>query len=599
MTLEKNRRRALLSVAFVAALVVLCAVLAVLQYRWIGEITQAARERLRAGLQAGLNSLSRDFNSEMLSATRAVMPEAPAPSLDQLQQEIAERYLQAKKNGRTLQVFRHVALAARENGAAVLYSLDPERGVFEKAEWPAAWQPVRDRLEARIGGVGGGGPFPPQAGSGVVFDLPVFARPEGPGDGPPRRFGPGDRKGPGFGRREAAWVVFEVNLPYLRDVILPELLQRHLESSGSLDYQVEVIPRRHPEEPIYLSDPKAPRIGSSADARVGLFDVQFEQVMRRGPGIGIGMGMVLGRGPGAPGRGPGPPDGGRWEMLVRHRAGSLEAVVTRARWRNLAVAAGLLLLIVVTAGALVRFTRSTQTLAELQMNFVAGVSHELRTPLTVIHTAAYNLRGRTAHNPSQVERYGELIQQESGRLKDLVEQVLQFASASAGRVIHEREPVSVDSVIERTVASSKPALQAAHCVVEQNVESDLPVVLGDSLALQHALQNLVSNAIKYGARDDPWVGIFAAGSRDHGSAAVEIRVVDRGTGIPEDEQKHIFEPFFRGRRALQDQVHGTGLGLNLARKIVEAHGGTIRVKNGETKGTEFIVRIPAAPGDMG
>src|SRR5262249_433888 len=156
---------------------------------------------------------------------------------------------------------------------------------------------------------------------------------------------------------------------------------------------------------------------------------------------------------------------------------------------------------------------------------VAGVSHELRTPLTVIHTAAYNLRGRTAHNPSQVEKYGELIQQESGRLKDLVEQVLQFASTSAGRVIHEREPVSVDSVIERTVASSKPAIQAAHCVVEQKVESGLPVVLGDSLALQHALQNLVSNAIKYGARDDPWIGIFASESRDHGSAAVEIRVM--------------------------------------------------------------------------
>jgi signal transduction histidine kinase len=75
---------------------------------------------------------------------------------------------------------------------------------------------------------------------------------------------------------------------------------------------------------------------------------------------------------------------------------------------------------------------------------------------------------------------------------------------------------------------------------------------------------------------------------------VEIRVADRGPGIPEEEQKRIFDPFFRGQRAMQDQVHGTGLGLNLVKKIVEAHGGTIRVKSEPMKGAEFIVRIPEA-----
>ena len=80
---------------------------------------------------------------------------------------------------------------------------------------------------------------------------------------------------------------------------------------------------------------------------------------------------------------------------------------------------------------------------------------------------------------------------------------------------------------------------------------------------------------------------------------VEIRVADRGPGIPVDEQKQIFDPFFRGQRAVQDQVHGTGLGLNLVKKIVEAHGGTIRVKSAPMKGAEFIVRIPEAAGVSG
>ena len=76
---------------------------------------------------------------------------------------------------------------------------------------------------------------------------------------------------------------------------------------------------------------------------------------------------------------------------------------------------------------------------------------------------------------------------------------------------------------------------------------------------------------------------------------IEIRVADRGPGIPADEQRHIFDPFFRGKRAIQDQVHGTGLGLTLVKEIVTAHRGTIQVRSQPGKGTEFVVRIPVAP----
>jgi signal transduction histidine kinase len=119
-------------------------------------------------------------------------------------------------------------------------------------------------------------------------------------------------------------------------------------------------------------------------------------------------------------------------MYVRYRVGSLEAVVAQSRLRSLAVTAGVLLSMLATADALLRYTRRAQRLADLQMDFVAGVSHELRTPLTVIHTAAYNLQGKMANNPAQVEKYGALIQRESGRLGELVEQVLPFAGAHAG-----------------------------------------------------------------------------------------------------------------------------------------------------------------------
>jgi signal transduction histidine kinase len=76
---------------------------------------------------------------------------------------------------------------------------------------------------------------------------------------------------------------------------------------------------------------------------------------------------------------------------------------------------------------------------------------------------------------------------------------------------------------------------------------------------------------------------------------IEIRVADRGPGIPSEEQRHIFDPFYRGKRAIQDQVHGTGLGLTLVKEIVTAHRGTIGVRSQPEKGTEFVVRIPVAP----
>jgi signal transduction histidine kinase len=395
------------------------------------------------------------------------------------------------------------------------------------------------------------------------------------------------------------------------EVMLPEAVRRHFGVAGSLDYQVAVLTRTNPPAVVYQSDPgQGQRIAASADARVGLLEPQLNLVFRgMGPGRGPGRGMGPGRGfgPGmGPGRSPGPPGGpepGRgpraepamWDLFARHRAGSLEAVVSRTRQRNLAVTAAVLLLMAATVAALVRYTRRAQRLAELQMEFVAGVSHELRTPLTVIHTAAYNLQGKLASNPAQVERYGAMIQSESGRLKELVEQALQFAGAQAGRVVQQLDPLSVEAAIDEAVEASRTAIEASGCVFEKEVQSGLPPVLGDPAALSRALHNLLANAAKYGA-EGKWIGLFASSLGEGREAMVEIRVADRGRGIPKEEQKRVFDPFFRGRRAVQDQVRGAGLGLNLTRRIIEAHGGSIAVKSQPMKGTEFLIRLPAAPG---
>lgn len=560
-------------------LFVLCAVLGVLQYQWIGEVSVAAGDRLRAALEVNLARLSEDFHTEIAGGFRGLTP-VGAEDAATAQADMEKRFEQVKKTAHGGRLFRRVGLAIPREGAATLALLDKGSGRLQPAEWPAEWESMRLRLAARVA-MGAG--MPPMEGGrpetdGLLFEAPLFTQGPGPGGKP-------GRGGRGFGRHEVAWTVFELDADYLREALLPEAVERHLETS---EYDVEVVPT-HTTAGIWTSSANAKGISRSADASVGLLDLRLSPFGDGGRGRG-------GRGGRGPGRGPGSGPS-RWTLYVRHRAGSLDAMVAQTRWRNLGVTGGVLLLLIATIGALFRFTRNAQRLADMQMDFVAGVSHELRTPLTAIYTAGHNLRGRLAQNPAQVERYGEMIQHESGRLRDLVEQVLTFASANAGRVIQAPTPVAAQRLIEETVESSRCAMQAAHCTVEQRIAGDLPQILADPLALKHALQNLLANAVKYGAKDDPWIGVTATRTEGARGPAVEIRVADRGPGIPEEEQKHIFDAFYRGRRAVQDQVHGAGLGLNLAKKIVEAHGGRIRVKSAPGEGAEFIVEIPAAPAE--
>jgi signal transduction histidine kinase len=246
---------------------------------------------------------------------------------------------------------------------------------------------------------------------------------------------------------------------------------------------------------------------------------------------------------------------------------------------------------------LVQFTRRAQKLAQLQMEFVAGVSHELRTPLSVIRTAAHNLGGRVISNANQVQRYGALIAEQTEKLTGIVEQVLLFSNARAGRVISTREAVSVDGVIEDALAACARVLEESRCSVEKRVEAGLPPIFGDATALQRVLLNLISNAAKYGG-ESGWIGVFASAPVKPDGAMIEIRVADHGPGIPSDELGHIFDPFYRGKRAVEDQIHGTGLGLSLVKQIIEAHGGTVTAHSELGKGAEFVVRIPAAPADQ-
>ena len=577
--------RAWLSWTCVGLLAALCVLLAFLQNRWINQFTRAEQQRLHSELTVKLNNLSRDFNEELGTACLALLP--GADDIERLGREKAysEQYLKSREQyGR---MFSRVAFAVPQGGSTDLFTLDPRTGLFSRGDWPADWGPLRGRLLDRFGPIS----------SSNIIGVPRFEDSPGNGPRPPSVF-------------VAEWLLAEVDLNHVRTTILPDLLRAHLGNDGSLDYQIEVVSHDNPSDVIFRHGERPNvQIGRDTDASIALFDddpTRFVSDRKPPPPRGRRPPPDDGRGPGM--RPPPPPDramrmppppppipaNGRWRMLVRHQEGSLEAAVDRARKQNLATSLGILFLILTTAFALLRFSRRAQQLAEAQINFVAGVSHELKTPITVIRTAAFNLRDRLAHEPQQVERYGQLIQEQCKRLANLVDQILRFSSSEAGIIIRDRVPVSPQTLIEDALRASVASVDDPELIVEKRIPSDLPSILADEQAMRHALQNLIENALKYGVEQNNWIGIFASAVAGANGSALEIRVVDRGPGIPRDEQARIFDPFFRGRMAIRNQIHGAGLGLNLVKKIVEAHGGSLRLVSDPFERTEFVITIPVA-----
>lgn len=283
---------------------------------------------------------------------------------------------------------------------------------------------------------------------------------------------------------------------------------------------------------------------------------------------------------------------GHWTLRVKHAAGSLEAAVAAARRRNLLVSGGTLALLGVVVGLIAVSARRAQGLARQHMEFVAAVSHELRTPVAVINSAAGNLADGVVAEAGRVRKYGETIQSEARRLGETVERVLQLAGLGSGRPL-PMAPLAAHALVHDAVSRLSPEAARAGVDVQVQVPADLPAIVGDAGMLLSAVQNLVGNAIKY-AGSDRWVRVTATavgGSRPE----VRIAVEDHGAGLGADERRKVFEPFYRGRDAVANQVQGSGLGLSLVQRIADAHGGRVDVVSEPGRGSTFTLCLPAAP----
>jgi signal transduction histidine kinase len=281
----------------------------------------------------------------------------------------------------------------------------------------------------------------------------------------------------------------------------------------------------------------------------------------------------------------------QWRLLVKHPSGSLERAVNAARRRNLIISSSILGILGVSVGFLVLSTRRAHDLARQQLEFVATVSHELRTPLAVIRSAADNLADGVVNDEARIRQYGQLVRREGLRLTDLVEQILEFAGLQSGQRKMTPKPVAIAPLL-RDVRATAEATAPSGVEIEWTVADELPDVAGDEAALRRVFQNLVGNALKYGA-DGRWIGIRATRS----GSGVQVSVSDRGIGIAPSDQSKIFDPFYRAPDVVAAQIHGAGLGLSLVKRIVEAHGGEISVVSAPGAGSTFTVTLPVMDGD--
>ena len=222
--------------------------------------------------------------------------------------------------------------------------------------------------------------------------------------------------------------------------------------------------------------------------------------------------------------------------------------------------------------------------SRLHRAFISIVSHQFRTPLAIIDASAQRMIRRGVQMTSdEITARAEKIRVACQRLTRLMESTLNAARLDEGEVTLNLKPCSLPELLD-TVIDSQPEEDQQR--IEVVIEALPRLIMADTVLLEQALQNLVSNAVKYSSSGQPvLIRARAAGE------TIEVGVTDQGVGIPADEVDSLFRRFFRARTA--DGIPGTGIGLSFVAQIMELHGGRVDVESVEGQGSTFTLRFPA------
>ena len=611
-------------VAALFGIVVLLSIIAVLQYRWNDQIRKATEARMGAELESSMINWHLDLYGEF-SAICVALQVGPDSGARDRWDDYLQRYKdwrQASTPGLIENIYTNRDLVKNvyvwetgRAGNAQLLRFDPDAERIQPSAVPRELQTLLAYLqqnstnlptalrawEARNASEGGrpageqqlspGHRLRSNAITGWQFDpaVPAIVHPI-------------------LGRaqyRSAAskipaspvdWIVVVLSMETIQSRILPELTQRYF--GAGQDYDVAVMEAGKMPRLLFSSDPDfLVRDTSRSDSVMNMFGPPPEsakshswqtfkniQSVRaedwRSFSAPVWFPIIQHRSSVGP-----------WMLFLKHRNTPLETKVTRV-WRSNLVLGGIALLLLAISIVLVVIAgQQAQALARLQMYFVAAISHELRTPLTTILSAGQNITDGLAVN---LPLYSSIITGQALQLIDLVDQILFFAAISAGKGQYLLRPLEISELLEDVRKKSLWMAERQGFVIDFQVHEDLPCVWGDMAALSRCLHNLIGNAMKY-SRENKWVGVDAMLDKSAPSRTeIAISITDHGIGISPSELKDIFEPFYRSPGVLAAQIHGSGLGLAVARQVANAMGGRISVVSEVGVGSVFTLHLRTA-----
>ncbi len=571
-------------------LAVLLIALATLQYRWIGEVSEAERERIRKSIAREATMAIDDFDETISTLAHSLEAAGIASySAGNLAPQLSAWRSLAKDPAllaRVLRVRSEPNSRRGDRGSppelnASIEQLNEDTQQFEPIAWTPELHPLmrsvsRERRERR-------GPERIREAFGDIEPtLPAIVL-------------NADRsRRQRLGEPQRGILALVLNRKVLEQIVHRQVTNR-LEQTLGRQFAVRVIDRRG--VPVPVPESSASYDGWPSNAQALQFDLLrlrasedvrktiTDRLHRLSGGQRIRLPWLSGD-PTAQGASPFAPNG-VWILEVAHQTGTLEAAVQKTRLRNLGISAAILSLLATAAFYLLRSAARDRQLAERQLDFVAGLTHELHTPLAAITSAGANLKDGVVSDPERVREYGAMLQKEGARLNNLVGQALLLAGVESSLNEPATTPLAVNALLQEAVDRVDLIAGEQDAVIRIEPLATDDSVNGDRESLLRALTNLLGNAIKYGAKH-----VTAAAHLDE--STVRIAVEDDGPGIAREDVPHLFEPYIRGTDVKQA---GTGIGLYLALRIAQQHAGQLQFA-GEShggSGARFVLTLPLAP----
>ena len=228
-------------------------------------------------------------------------------------------------------------------------------------------------------------------------------------------------------------------------------------------------------------------------------------------------------------------------------------------------------------------------LSEVKTDFINNMTHELKTPISTIGLSSEVLLNKDIHkDPERIHRYAQIIKAENSRLESQVERVLQLAKLDKGEINLNKETINIEQLIKESVEVFRIYAEQNGGTITTSLDLENNSILADKVHITNIIHNLLDNASKY-SPENPTIDVKALTLNN----GISVSITDNGKGINKEQQKLIFDKFYRVPTGSVHDVKGFGLGLHYVKKIINQHGGKISVESELNKGSKFTFWLPA------